>query len=273
MPCFARWSRLPLALACAVLLVFSGCEQSPPATEPSADRSHAEQAASSSEPEAASTDEAGPGEMQIVRADKEPPPQLDVPTEPEPAQAPPAEPPAPVPVADVPLPLDNVDTADITMPEVVLTEQHAAMSNVKVGDRFPNLELPNLAGEKRSLTELLGPKLTVVTFWNARQTTGLEELSDLSRYFAPRFGSDGLAIVAVNTGDDVQLASELAKEATARFPVLSDADGQALHSVATAKLPRTYLLDPSGNVLWFDLEYSPTTRRDLVRAIRYQLAH
>ena len=29
--------------------------------------------------------------------------------------------------------------------------------------------------------------------------------------------------------------------------------------------------DPAGKVLWFDLEYSPTTRRDLTSAIRVSL--
>ena len=131
--------------------------------------------------------------------------------------------------------------------------------------------MPNLEGEKHSLTELFGPKLTLVVFWNARQSTGLEELSDLNRYHLPRFGDKGLAVVAINTGDQTQLASELATHSGASYPVLSDADGAALQQVATGKLPRTYLLDPAGRVLWFDLEYSPTTRRDLASAIRVSL--
>jgi hypothetical protein len=53
--------------------------------------------------------------------------------------------------------------------------------------------------------------------------------------------------------------------------VLSDKDGAAHKQVATSKLPRSYLLDPSGKILWFDLEYSPTTRRDLAQAIRFTL--
>jgi hypothetical protein len=36
-------------------------------------------------------------------------------------------------------------------------------------------------------------------------------------------------------------------------------------------LPRTYLLDSSGKILWFDLEYSRSTRRELNQAIRYVL--
>jgi hypothetical protein len=32
-----------------------------------------------------------------------------------------------------------------------------------------------------------------------------------------------------------------------------------------------YLLDPAGKVLWFDIEYSTGSRRDLERAIRFVL--
>ncbi len=218
---------------------------------------------------------------EVARAENTKPPAIDVPTQPptdsegsakKPAlsQAA-AEPPAPLSAAKAPLPYDRVETADLAIPEVVLSEQHASLCKVRVADPFPNLELPNLDGEKRSLTELFGPKLTLVVFWNATQATGLEELSDLSRYYLPRFGDKGLAVVAINTGDKPQLAHELANHAGTGYPVLSDSDGEALKQVATGKLPRTYLLDASGKILWFDLEYSPTTRRDLSAAIRVSL--
>jgi hypothetical protein len=42
--------------------------------------------------------------------------------------------------------------------------------------------------------------------------------------------------------------------------------------VASEKLPRTYLLDASGKILWFDIEYSRTTRQQLLSAIRFSLA-
>ena len=153
-----------------------------------------------------------------------------------------------------------------------LTEQHAATCRVGVGDPFPDFELPDVEGQQQSLSQLSGDRLTLVVFWNAAEPTALEELADLARYHQPRFGDRGLAIVAVNTGDDAQLAGELAQQAGAQFAVLSDADGSVFEQVATEKIPRTYLLDPSGTILWFDMEYSTTTRRDMVEAIRYSLA-
>jgi peroxiredoxin len=88
-----------------------------------------------------------------------------------------------------------------------------------------------------------------------------------------RFSGNGVAVVGVNTGDDPQAARELIKLAGARFPNLSDRQGEAFKQVATTKVPRTYLVDASGKILWFDLEYSRTTRRELLQAIRYTLTH
>lgn len=278
---------LIFGLFAALGLICWGCAKSTAPGASSSEAANAEQAseyapAATSDVESVPESTAGDEPIaDLARAENIKPPALDVPTEPPtdseastkkpaPSHAA-AEPPAPLPAAKAPLPYDGVETAELAIPEVVLSEQHASLCKVRVADPFPNLELPNLDGEKRSLTELFGAKLTLVVFWNATQTTGLEELSDLSRYYLPRFGDKGLAVVAINTGDQPQLAHELANHVGTGYPVLCDSDGEALKQVATGKLPRTYLLDASGKVLWFDLEYSPTTRRDLAAAIRVSL--
>src|SRR5690606_13613092 len=108
----------------------------------------------------------------------------------EPAPAEPEETPSEEP-AKLPkgpsLPLFEVAEADLTMPKVVLTEAHAKTCKVRIGDTFPNLELPNAKGEPQTLANLFGNKLTVVVFWNASKPTALEELADVARIYGPRF--------------------------------------------------------------------------------------
>jgi peroxiredoxin len=278
-----------LAIVCGCILMLGGCSQSTspdehaqvpaetsaesPPIEYAADAPS--EAAPSDAPDPADAAPPEPSDVKVARAES----RIEVPTEPPrevPEEQPAAQeltPPGPLPAAEAPLPLDNVETANLTMPKVVLTEGHAATCRVGVGDAFPEIELADPAGEKKQLASLRGEKLTLVVFWNAREPVALEELSDLARYHQPRFGHEGLSIVAVNTGNEPQLAAELAKEAKATYPILCDPQGEALAKVATSHLPRTYLLDAQGQVLWFDLEYSPTTRRDLAQAIRYALAH
>ena len=268
------------AFLVAPALTIAGCNQGASTEDRASERSTTD--ADSSEPGYAASPESerletaemsDESEVKRATAETRVRPPDEAPQEPGDAEGADARlrPPGKLPAAQMPLPLDNVDTADLTMPKVNLTEHHAAMCRVGVGEKFPDLQLPDTTGEQQSLSQLFGDKLTLVVFWNAEEPTGLEELADLARYHQPRFGQNGLAIVAINTGDDAQLAGELARQAGAEFTILSDADGAAFKQVATEKIPRTYLLDPSGTVLWFDLEYSPTTLRDMVQAIRYSL--
>ena len=171
------------------------------------------------------------------------------------------------------VPFGEVADAELKMPQVSMTHEHADACRVKVGDSFPAADLKDVAGQPKPLAALRGPKLTVVVFWNGKKANAREELADLEPTILARFGTSGLGIVGVNSGDDPQLASELAKQAGASFPVLCDPDQTLLAQVAPGKVPATYLLDSAGKVLWFDIEYSRSTRRELAEAIRYTLVH
>jgi peroxiredoxin len=175
------------------------------------------------------------------------------------------------PGARAPIPLEEPLDSGLSMPRVFLTEEHAKTCLVKVGDPFPGFELANLAGQKQPLGELQGKNLTIVVFWSGKQATARDELADLQSHFLPQFAERGVSVVGINSGDDPQLASELLKQTGATFANLSDRDGAALAKVATARLPRTYLLDATGKIVWFDVEYSRTTRQNLLSAIRFSL--
>jgi hypothetical protein len=113
--------------------------------------------------------------------------------------------------------------------------------------------------------------LTVVAFWTSGHRYSVEELADLSRLVAAPYSGHGVNVVAINEQDPADRARQVAAESQVVFPVLVDDGGKLLSQIATEKLPRTYLVDAEGKVLWFDLEYSRTTRRDLLSAIRSQL--
>jgi peroxiredoxin len=180
--------------------------------------------------------------------------------------------PAKLPVTKPSIPLDEAPDAELTMPKVSLTQAHADICRVQVGADFPELELADLAGGTQSLAKLRGPELTVVVFWTGTKSSSRLQLADLEPDVSARFSGKGVTVVGINSGDDPQLAKELAEQAGARFAVLCDRDAAAINLVAPGKVPSTYLLDATGKVVWFDIEYSRTTRRELVQAIRFLLA-
>lgn len=159
-----------------------------------------------------------------------------------------------------------IDTSRVA--KVLLTEQHKALCKVKTDDPMPEILLPNLSGESTNLSSLFGERLTVVCFWKGDRAFARMELADLGPDVAAPFSGLGVAVVGVAVEESADSAAKLAKEAGGAFPVLIDAEGKAFATVGAEKLPRTYLLDAQGRILWFDIEYSRSTRRELLTAIK-----
>ena len=149
---------------------------------------------------------------------------------------------------------------------------------VNVGDAMPEAELPDLAGNLHGLGSLYGPKLTVLCFWTVGTThkarlMATEALQDLMSDVAEPFGKKGVAVIGIDVGDPADEVKQHVAEAGATFPNLLDAKGELFAKIAKDRkmMPRTYLLDAGGRILWYDVEHSRAMRRDLVQAIRVAL--
>ncbi len=164
-----------------------------------------------------------------------------------------------------------------TIPKVVMSDELGATCLVNVDDTIPEAELADLDGEMSELGSLYGSKLTVVCFWTIGTTPRSQlvanaVLQDLMKDVVGPFGEQGVRVVAINVGDGVEDAKQYVADAKAMFPILLDPQGEYFAKIATErKMPRTFLLDAQGKVLWFDLEYSNTARRDLVQGIEVAL--
>lgn len=154
-----------------------------------------------------------------------------------------------------------------TVPQVMLTEALLSTCLVKVGDTLPDAELPDLEGKKVALRSLFGPKLTVVFFWLAEEPHSQAQAQDYSDDVAKDLADKGVKVVAIDHGDSADVAAKQAKELELAFPVVLDSDKAYFGKLATDKVMRTYLVDATGKILWFDVEYSRNTRRDLLQAI------
>jgi thioredoxin-dependent peroxiredoxin len=154
-----------------------------------------------------------------------------------------------------------------TIPPVLLTDAHQALCLIGVGDKMPALELPQVGGRRTELADLYGKTATVVVFWKSDRRMALTELADLGPDVVEPFQNAGVTVVGIAVGESANSARSVLRQAGARFPNLLDADGAAFAKVGSEKLPRTYLLDPSGKVLWFDIEYSQATRRELAQSL------
>jgi peroxiredoxin len=177
---------------------------------------------------------------------------------------------APAGLAKVALPIPETPPEPLHKPEVFLSHAHAQTCLVGVGDPLPPIALPDLEGNVRALPDLYGEKLTVVVFWSDRKIFAREQFARLG-IDTDQFRDFGVSVVAINVGDPPEVVAQQRRAHAGGCECLIDEPGQALARVATGKLPRTYLLDAEGRIVWFDIEFSRATERELRNALYWHL--
>jgi peroxiredoxin len=164
----------------------------------------------------------------------------------------------------------------LTIPKVGLTDSLRATCLVTVGDLMPNGELASADGNKVALESQLGEKYTVVFFWsegasNYARLAANAALHDLQTDIAEPYAAKGIKVLGINVSDKPQSVGPELERNGVKIPVYFDPDGAYFSKVAKTLLPRVYLLDSSGKIVWFDTEYSQSTRRNLAMAVKVVL--
>jgi hypothetical protein len=155
-------------------------------------------------------------------------------------------------------------------PRVWLSEEHKKICVVGVGDTMPEMRLTR-ESESVSLKEELSDTCTVVVFWSVTNPFAVEQFTHLAADIVEPFAAAKLKAVAVHVGEPQDVYAELCSNCGENVTCLIDADKSNFAKIATRKLPRTYLLDAQGKIIWFDIEYSRSTRHELLNAVQYQL--
>lgn len=151
------------------------------------------------------------------------------------------------------------------IPTVVLSTLHQEMCRVGVGDALPPLALNLPSGDPANLAELAGARATVVAFYQDDGWMTKQLRADLARDIARPYEGRRVRVVAIHVGG--------AADQDAPYPELADPEGEAFAKVGSGRLPRVYVLGPAqdgqpGEIVWFDIEYSRSTRRELHQTLQ-----
>jgi peroxiredoxin len=159
---------------------------------------------------------------------------------------------------------------EVFQPNVVMSQAHRATCLVYVGDPLPAGTLKTVTGEEISILDALGPRLTAIVFWNAGNPYALDQFEELKNDLVP-FHNLGVESIAIHVGTPPENYEQLCQQHGAGVLCLTDADESYFSRVSTGSVPRTYLFDADGKIIWLDIEYSRTTRYDLRNALHYSL--
>ncbi|WP_197528084.1 TlpA family protein disulfide reductase [Posidoniimonas polymericola] len=147
------------------------------------------------------------------------------------------------------------------VPPVLLSTQHRAMCQVGIGDAMPELTLSADGGDQ-SLADLRGKTATVVAFVGQEHWMNPQLIADLPGDVLEPYGEKGVAVVLV------KVAGSPAKVPQGSpLTVATDPSGEQFAKVGSGRLPRVYVLDAAGKIVWFDIEYSRSTRRELKQTL------
>lgn len=166
----------------------------------------------------------------------------------------------------------------VLMPEIFLLGAQKKMCKVSQGEKMPDFALRDLEGEEHTLSSVLKQKLTVVFFWNAgeKEPRSFEEEQSFNalKYleYNSQNQSDDVHFVFLNVGQNSDAIRKALEAREVKIPVLMDMEKTLYNKIATGILPRIYLLDKQGRILWFDVGFQyPKTYNDLKSAIRFVL--
>jgi len=153
------------------------------------------------------------------------------------------------------------------IPRVWLSDGHAKQCKVGVGESFPSINLPNIRGTLTDLASLHGRQATVVLFWHPDRWMARTALIDMQRDVFKKFDPEKVSVVGIAVHQQASDLPSVLGKLNAEFPQLVDTSGEALSLVGTFSLPRIYVLDAEGTIVWFDIEYSEATRRELQQTL------
>lgn len=157
---------------------------------------------------------------------------------------------------------------EIREPVLAFSQGHRETCVVYAGDSLPDASLPDGEGKDHALRETLGKQLTVIILWNADNPYALDQFQEIRRDVLP-LAEHGVQAIAIHVGKPPEDYAELCHDSGEGVLCLIDADSKYYSQLASRMLPRTYVVDAEGKILWLDIEYSRSTRYDLRNALHF----
>ena len=130
----------------------------------------------------------------------------------------------------------------------------------------PDFELLDTNGKTHRLSDYRG-RPVIINFWTTWCPPCREELPSMNRAWK-QLEKEGIAMLAINMGEDEDTIFVFSADYPTDFPILMDQFGEVIASWPVKGLPTTYVIAPDGNIAYRAIGSREWDDKDLLDTIR-----
>jgi len=131
-----------------------------------------------------------------------------------------------------------------------------------VGQAAPALTLTRLDGTPVKLAEEFGQRIVVLIFWASWCAPSVDVMPALNEFVA-KVAQSGVAVLAVNVGEDRETVAKTVADVGYTGPVLLDPNAQSLEAYRIHAIPVTVLIGKEGTVQSYHSGSTPEVRQQI----------
>lgn len=149
-------------------------------------------------------------------------------------------------------------------------DEIAKTTIVKKGDKAPDFTVEMVDGSKVQLSKLKG-KVVVVNFWATWCPPCREELKHVQKELIDRFKGKKFVFIPISRGEKKEVVEAFRKKMNYTFPMGLDPQQSIYKLYASNYIPRNFVVDKDGKVIYVSVGYTPEEFAEMVKVIEEAL--
>ncbi|MDR1895860.1 MAG: TlpA family protein disulfide reductase [Prevotellaceae bacterium] len=153
------------------------------------------------------------------------------------------------------------------LPFIALQAQQTDNADiVKVGDMVPDFKVKMFHGEEVNIENLRG-KVVLINFWATWCSPCIEELAVVQKQIIDRFKDKDFVFLPISREDTYDKIKTFREKKGHKFPMGMDPTRDIYSKFAKSAIPRNYLINKNGKIVYIEKGYTPELLKQLIDEI------
>ena len=158
----------------------------------------------------------------------------------------------------------------LLIPVILIADDAKEGTLTKVGQDVPAFKLTTIDDAKIDIKQLKGT-LVLLNFFATWCPPCIAEMPHLEKEIWQKFKKDNFVVIAVGREHSTQELQDFKKKQGLTFPIAPDPKREIFTLFAKQNIPRNYLIDGSGKIIYQSIGYDEKEFKKLIDFIKVQL--